>query len=120
MSQSLLYHAFGVRQGYEYWRTEYGEGCVRFFLLVKAELLVCPECGSRGVSRKGRRFRDLQTVPIGLKPEPTLNEMKAFLKEWCQWAIDTGIRQMQQLAKTLTLHARGIFGLHDAKLQLLG
>jgi hypothetical protein len=36
-------------------------------------------------------------VPIGLKPEPTLNEMKAFLKEWCQWAIDTGIRQMQQL-----------------------
>jgi transposase len=40
--------------------------------------------------------------------QPTLNEMKAFLKEWCQWAIDTGIRQMQQLAKTLTLHARGI------------
>jgi hypothetical protein len=23
MSQSLLYHAFGVREGYEYWRTEY-------------------------------------------------------------------------------------------------
>ena len=34
--------------------------------------------------------------------------MQAFLKEWCQWAIDTGIRQMQQLAKTLTVHARGI------------
>lgn len=68
MSQSLLYHAFGVREGYEYWRTEYGDGCVRFVLLVKAELLVCPECQSREVSRKGRRFRDLQTVPIGLKP----------------------------------------------------
>ena len=68
MSQSLLHHAFGVRRGYEYWRTEYGEGCVRFFLLVKPELLVCPECGSREVSRKGRRFRELQTVPIGLKP----------------------------------------------------
>jgi hypothetical protein len=31
----LLYHAFGVREGYEYWRTEYADGCVRFFLLVK-------------------------------------------------------------------------------------
>ena len=36
--------------------------------MVKAELLVCPECQSREVSRKGRRFRELQTVPIGLKP----------------------------------------------------
>ena len=68
MIQSLLYHAFGVRRGYEYWRTEYAEGCVRFFLLVKPELLVCPGCQSREVSRKGRRFRQLQTVPIGLKP----------------------------------------------------
>jgi transposase len=34
--------------------------------------------------------------------------MAAFLKEWCQWAAQSGIRQMQQLAKTLTLHAQGI------------
>jgi transposase len=92
--------------------------------------------------------------------QPGFNKMKAFLKEWCQWAMETGIRQMQQLAKTLTLHASGIlnwwkhrinngrmeginnkiktllrqtyglraeavfrlklYGLHDAKLQLLG
>jgi transposase len=68
MSQSLLYHAFGVRKGYEYWRTEYADGCVRFVLLVKPKLLVCRWCQSREVSRKGRRFRELQTVPIGLKP----------------------------------------------------
>jgi len=65
--QSFLYHAFGVRKGYEYWRTEYVAGCIRFFLLVKPELLVCPRCNSREISRKGRRFRELQTVPIGLK-----------------------------------------------------
>jgi transposase len=35
-------------------------------------------------------------------------DMADFLKEWCQWASDTGLRQMQQLAKTLTLRARGI------------
>ena len=68
MSQSLLFHAFGVREGYEYWRTEYRDGCIRFVLLVKSEQLVCPQCQGREVSRKGRRFRELQTEPIGLKP----------------------------------------------------
>jgi transposase len=75
MSQSLLYHAFGVREGYEYWRTEYQDGCVRFFLLVKPERLVCPQCQSRDVSRKGRRFRELQTVSIGLKPVYLVTEV---------------------------------------------
>jgi transposase len=68
MSQSLLYHAFGVREGYDYVRTLYEDGCVRFVLAVRDELLVCPKCQSPEVSRKGRRFRELQTVPIGLKP----------------------------------------------------
>lgn len=68
MSQSLLSPAFGVREGYEYWKTEYGEGCVRFFLLCKEQRLVCPHCQSREVSRKGRRFRELQAVSIGLPP----------------------------------------------------
>lgn len=68
MSQSMLYHAFGVREGYEYWKTEYGDGCVRFFLTVKPDYVLCPACGSRDVRRKGRRFRELQPVPIGLKP----------------------------------------------------
>ena len=46
---------------------------------------------------------------LGLLWEQRSREaMAGFLKEWCQWALDTGIRQMQQLAKTLTLHARGI------------
>jgi transposase len=31
-----------------------------------------------------------------------------YLKEWCQWAAESGVRQRQQLAKTLMLHARGI------------
>ncbi len=68
MSQSLLYHAFGIRKGYDYVRTLYEDGGVRFLLVVRQELLVCPECRSDQVSRKGRRFRQLQTVPIGLKP----------------------------------------------------
>ena len=69
MSQSLLYHAFGVRKGYDYVRTLYEDGCIRFVLATRQELLVCPKCHSAEVNRKGRRFRELQTVPIGLKRE---------------------------------------------------
>jgi hypothetical protein len=63
----LLYHAFGIRKGYEYVRTVYGDGCISFVLVARQELLVCPRCHSAEVSRKGRRFRQLQTVPIGFK-----------------------------------------------------
>lgn len=68
MSQSLLYHAFGVREGYEYVRTEYQHGMVEFHLAVQSRLLVCPHCQGREVIRKGKRFRRIQTVPIGRKP----------------------------------------------------
>ena len=68
MSQSLLYHAFGIREGYEYMSTTYEGGRVRFVLGVKPEWLICPRCGSATVARKGRRLRELQTVPIGLMP----------------------------------------------------
>jgi transposase len=67
VSQSLLNHAFGVRAGYDYVRTFYENGGIQFLLVVRGELLVCSRCGSRQVSRKGRRFRELQTVPIGFK-----------------------------------------------------
>ena len=68
MSQSLLYHAFGVREGYKYVRTEYHAGAVQFHLAVKADQFVCPECRSRDVIRKGKRTRRVQTLPIGFHP----------------------------------------------------
>ena len=68
MSQSLLYHAFGVREGYDYVRTEYHQGSVEFHLAVQGEWLICPHCPESEVIRKGKRFRRIQTVPIGLKP----------------------------------------------------
>ena len=75
MSQSLLYHAFGVRKGYKYVRTEYHQGTIRLHVAVKKELLVCPECASSHVIRKGGRERALQTVPIGFKPVFLLAEV---------------------------------------------
>lgn len=63
-----MYHAFGVRGGYDYVKTVYEAGAIHFVLTVRPELLVCPQCDSTEVTRKGRRLRQLQTVPIGLKP----------------------------------------------------
>src|SRR5260221_112283 len=54
MNQNLLYHAFGVREGYEYQKTEYVEGRVEFHLRAKDELLKCPDCGHEPVRRRGR------------------------------------------------------------------
>jgi len=40
--------------------------------------------------------------------QPTYAQMKSFLHEWRAWATESGVRQMQQLAKTLLTHASGI------------
>jgi len=40
--------------------------------------------------------------------QPTYARMKSFLHEWCAWAMESGVRQMQQVAKTLLTHASGI------------
>ena len=67
MNDTFLYHAFGVRKGYEYVNTKYVEGSIIFTLAVKEEMLLCPQCGSNDVVRKGKRYRKIKTLPIGLR-----------------------------------------------------
>jgi transposase len=83
MSQSLLYHAFGVREGYQYEETRYEDGCIRFVLSVRPDWVKCPACGGTVITRKGRRFRDLQTVPIGLKPVFLVTEVPPCACQAC-------------------------------------
>ena len=40
--------------------------------------------------------------------QPTYADMKSFLHEWCAWAMESGVRPMQQVAKTLLTHASGL------------
>jgi transposase len=67
MSTSLLYHAFAIR-GYQYVRTEYGEGEVRFHVEHPQETWRCSACGARDVSPRGCVERRLRMVPVGRKP----------------------------------------------------
>lgn len=83
MSQSLLYHAFGVREGYEYRKTEYVEGRVEFHLSVKEEMLKCPDCGHGPCARRGKRMRRISAVPIGLKPTVLVAEVPACRCQNC-------------------------------------
>ncbi len=68
MSQSLLYHAFGVREGYEYRSTKYVEGRVEFHLVVRESALKCEHCGGVELLRRGSRTRRVSGISIGPKP----------------------------------------------------
>ena len=63
-----LFRALGVGEGYDYVRTEYLEGAEKFYLAVRKEQFVCPNCGSWDICRKGKRFREVATVSIDRKP----------------------------------------------------
>jgi transposase len=85
MSQTLLRRAFGVSGYYQHVRTDFLWGGVQFYLDLKAEALVCPQCGlADEVIRKGRRCRCLQTVPIGLKPVYLVTEVARCHCRRCQ------------------------------------
>ncbi|MFH1918980.1 MAG: transposase, partial [Planctomycetota bacterium] len=67
MSNSLLYHGFGVR-GYHYERTEYRSGAVTFTISQPRESYRCSQCGSEDVIGRGGHDRRFRTLPIGGKP----------------------------------------------------
>ena len=98
----MLYHAFGVRGGYDYVRTFYEEGCIRFLLVVRDELLVCPRCRSAEVNRKGRRFRQLRTVPIGFKPVWLITEVPQCQCRACGQSFEISPPLPRRMLRTRT------------------
>ena len=67
MSTSLLYHAFGLR-GYQYVRTVYEAGQVRFAVRQPRKAWRCSACGSRSVRPRGAIERRFRSLPIGRRP----------------------------------------------------
>jgi transposase len=68
MSTSLLYHAFGLRGGYDYVRTDYVEGSVLIHVRQRRETLRCSYCGSNRVHVKTHEHRTFRGLPIGSRP----------------------------------------------------
>lgn len=84
MSELVLTKLFGIEGGYTVTQTEQTDACLRLHLEVTDDTLVCPACGSRAVHRRGRRHRELQTVPIGLQPVYLVAEVPACHCQDCQ------------------------------------
>jgi hypothetical protein len=64
--QSLLYHAFGLKDQ-EYLKTEYEGGNVIIHVQTKEEHLCCASCKSKDVVRKGEWWRDgIELSVLGL------------------------------------------------------
>jgi len=68
MEETLLHEIFGVSRRYRSTKTEVKRGGVFVTVEPLDKLYICPECRSREVIRKGKRFRRVQTVPIGFHP----------------------------------------------------
>jgi transposase len=66
MSNSWLYHGFGIR-GYRYVATRYESGAIVMRIEAPRESLRCPCCGSSHVHIVERFRRRWRTVPVGAK-----------------------------------------------------
>jgi len=64
MSLSILYHCFGVVK-VEYLKTEFLQGQLIFRVRLRDK--ICSRCQSYRVTQKGKKYRMIQTVPVGLK-----------------------------------------------------
>jgi transposase len=67
MSTSLLYHAYYIK-GYDYVRTHYEGGKIRFVIRHRPQRLRCAVCNSSSVICRGQTERTFRAPPIGSKP----------------------------------------------------
>jgi hypothetical protein len=74
-SKFALSCVLGCGKVYDYQETPYQDGCIRFVLSVRPDWIQCPACSGLGIFGKGRRLRELQTVPIGLSPVSLVTEV---------------------------------------------
>jgi len=65
MSQSLLYHAFGIPKTYRYVRTEYQKGAVWFTVRPEGEPESCPHCQGQDFVGTGSVNEKCGWCPLG-------------------------------------------------------
>jgi len=63
MSTSLLYHAYYIK-GYDYVRTHYEGGKIRFVIRHRRQRLRCAVCNSPNVICRGQTERTFRAPPI--------------------------------------------------------
>ncbi len=111
-SQSFLYHALGVREGYEHVRTLYAEGGIRFGREARRETVEpekLPRLEEALNHNEPLSIGYLSKEAVGLPWEqPSYARMKAFLHKGCPCTAASGVRRMRQLANTFRVNRRGL------------
>ena len=57
----------------------------------------------------------LKEALILLWEQSSYARMRSFFRQWCDWALDSGIRQMMQMAKSLLLHSITLLSIRSEK-----
>lgn len=117
MSHQVLYAALGVR-GYEHRSIRLGEGSVIVRLRVTEEAVCCPGCGTREVVRRGPLATAdyLKEDLRQLWSQTTKEAARRFLDGWVCRAESSEIRVLQQMARTLQTHRRGLLAWYDFRI----
>jgi transposase len=90
-SNSLLYHGFGL-EGVDYLKTEYKGGSIYFHIKTKDSNLVCSNCGSNQVNKKGKVERQFQTYSIGPKPVYLMAHIQRLFCKECKKVLQEEIK----------------------------
>jgi transposase len=90
MEETLLHEIFGVSKSYCSTRTEVKHGGVFVAVEPLNKLYLCPKCRSRDVIRKGKRIRNVQTLPIGFHPVYLEVGVPRCLCNSCQHIFEIG------------------------------
>ncbi len=117
MSQSLIYHGFGIPSSYEYLKTTFKGGGIQFSIRTRPSYRKCSQCQSYRVISRGSKLRQFKSVPVGIKPVDIVlqvyrlecRECKAIQQEEIQFSAGkrhytkTFERYVQQLSTTMTI-----------------
>jgi len=90
-SNSLLYHGFGL-EGVDYLKTEYKGGNIYFHIQTKDCNLVCSNCGSSQVIKKGKVERQFQTYNIGPTPVYLIGHIQRLSCKECGKVLQEEIK----------------------------
>ena len=111
MSQSLIYHAFGISSSYEYLKTSYVGGSIQFWIRTRFSYRQCRQCNSYNVFSRGRKYRLLKSVPIGARPVEIMLEVHRLECRDCRCVLQEDIAFSEGKRRYTKTFERFVLGL---------